>query len=201
MRASTTLSARYAWPGLLRAVFSVGRCPLPPASADRGTGRSHARGNHAHGPGGLGPSAEPNRSVRCRPPRDGGGTEGLFPFGEEVSPRGRADPRPLICSERPPWIFHRQLVEQPRSQQAFGSLHLHQQGNRLSNRPPHGYAARSALRPAPPDRGCTRGPRLVWQDMSSAGRHPGVLAAQRRERARIGSEKGIRRGGGPMKVA
>ena len=37
---------------------------------------------------------------------------------------------------------------------------------------------------------------LRWRNANA--RHPGVLAVQRRERARIRSEKGIRRGGRPL---
>ena len=40
---------------------------------------------------------------------------------------------------------------------------------------------------------------LRWRNANA--RHPDVLAAQRRERARIRSEKGLRRGGRPALVA
>jgi hypothetical protein len=40
---------------------------------------------------------------------------------------------------------------------------------------------------------------LRWRNANA--RHPDVLAAQRKERARIRSEKGIRWGGRPSKVA
>jgi hypothetical protein len=40
---------------------------------------------------------------------------------------------------------------------------------------------------------------LRWRNAN--GRHPDVLAAQRKERARIRSEKGIRWGGRPSTVA
>ncbi|GAA3421843.1 hypothetical protein GCM10018952_69930 [Streptosporangium vulgare] len=40
---------------------------------------------------------------------------------------------------------------------------------------------------------------LRWRDLNA--RHPDVLAAQRRERARIRGEKGIRWGGRPLSAA
>jgi len=40
---------------------------------------------------------------------------------------------------------------------------------------------------------------LRWRNANA--RHPDVLAAQRKERARIRSEKGIRRGGHPLVTA
>jgi hypothetical protein len=40
---------------------------------------------------------------------------------------------------------------------------------------------------------------LRWRNANA--RHPGVLAAEREERARIRSEKGIRWGGRPLKTA
>jgi hypothetical protein len=40
---------------------------------------------------------------------------------------------------------------------------------------------------------------LHWRNQNA--RHPGVLAAQRRERTRIRSEKGIRWGGRPLAAA
>lgn len=63
-----------------------------------------------------------------------------------MSPEGKADPRPLICSGRPSWIFHMQPVEQPRSQHGLASMQVHPSGNRLSNQQPANDAGARAVR-------------------------------------------------------
>lgn len=66
----------------------------------------------------------------------------------------------------------------------FGPLRQFTLAN--SNRPNHAVQTRELHR-------CLR-----WRNQNA--RHPDVLAAQRRERARVRSEKGIRWGGRPLPV-